>query len=127
MHNNNTQMLYQHPNTNIRHSKTQMAIDAASIVARALASRTTMPFDTTTTNVSSKHSATTLSLLRPGHRMLLEDEERERKMLVAKRIKEQGKNKNYKDNVVSTDCYDAESYSIRRNHELIASISILPI
>ena len=121
-HNNNTQMLYQ-PNTNNRHGKTQMAIDAASIVARALASRTTMPFDTTTTNVSSKNSATTLSLLRPGHRMLLEDEERERKMLVAKKIKEQGKNKNYKDNVVSTDCYDAESCSIRRNHELIASIS----
>ena len=109
MHNNNTQMLYQHPNTNIRHSKTHMAIDAASIVARALASRTTMPFDTTTTNVSSKHSATTLSLLRPGHRMLLEDEERERKMLVAKKIKEHGKNK-------TTKITSSPPIAMMRNH-----------
>lgn len=127
--NNNRKMIYQHSNNN-RHSNTQMAIDTASIVARALASRTTTTtLDTNTTNGGSykNNGTTTMSLLRPGHRMLLEDEDRERKIMVlAKKLKEQQKNKTNKNSdVVTTNSdyyYDAESYSIRRSHEVLASL-----
>jgi hypothetical protein len=62
--------------------------------------------------------------------MLLEDEERERKMIFAKKVKEQQlqnnsktKNSNKDDFVIPIETYDAESYSIRRSHEVLASLS----